>query len=709
MSTSNILVATLGKVWQLIPELVGFINPQSFPLYRHHSQASSINKMRNKYHIQPIDKVWLIATDSAGDKDETIENLLEWQHATVPDIELKFFILKNVTDFTEAAHIRQMTDLIYRVVLHATEHFGSADVLLSLAGGRKTMSADMQQAGNLFGCQAMLHVTDNMQISRQPFVQSFLFREPLPKEYGDAYLPLVISGKLQKNVALNFNPALKSAAFPLNTNETSNYCEPYTALADKIESRLEEARNLMYNYSLTLSGKYKQTNYRALYALEPEQIRALQTTHLGLDPKKKAQEEAFLQKLPKAELHCHFGGILTADEMIEVARANMPEIENKSKSNPKFAQWLNATRDKINARDLAGLQADVPEFKNLRRRFSAIPEPISVAAFLSLFDGKAELLDRFIFGKFLDDKAYQGLGIIGYEKLGDLQGSGLLQSEAGIRAACRILIRKCQTENIRYLELRQSPVKYTRGGLTAVEVAEMIRQELQKADQTIFKAVFITSRHGKMSEVHQHIELAQELFERDPAYREWIVGFDLAGAEDARRPAELRSAFLPLRKESMNITIHAGETESVQNIWEAVYELNADRIGHGLTLNEDAKLKSRILNRKISIEMCPSSNTQIVRFDPDSQKKYPLKQYLDEGLRVTVNTDNPGISRTSLSREYYRAAALSPGGLSQWEILRIIRNGFRGAFLPFPERQKLLLDSEKEIINLLKEMNDEKS
>ncbi|HID38343.1 MAG TPA: hypothetical protein EYP36_02370 [Calditrichaeota bacterium] len=202
------------------------------------------------------------------------------------------------------------------------------------------------------------------------------------------------------------------------------------------------------------------------------------------------------------------------------------------------------------------------------------------------------------------------------------------------------------------------------------------------------------------------MELAQELFSKDSSFREWIVGFDLAGAEYVRSPAQLREAFLPLMEESMNISIHAGETENVKNIWEAVYYLNADRIGHGLTLNDDAKLKSRFLNRKITIEMCPSSNDQIIGYGR-GKKPYPLRDYLEYGLRVTINTDNPGISRTSLSEEYYKAAAITEGGLSRWEVLQLVRNGFRGAFLPFEDRQKKLLESEKKIIDLLSGMDDE--
>ena len=83
--------------------------------------------------------------------------------------------------------------------------------------------------------------------------------------------------------------------------------------------------------------------------------------------------------------------------------------------------------------------------------------------------------------------------------------------------------------------------------------------------------------------------------------------------------------------------------------------------------------------------------------------EYPLKKYLDAGLRITVNTDNPGISRTDFTRELHRAARLTPGGLSLWEILILIRNGFKAAFTNREERNRLIREAETEILTILNE------
>ena len=187
-------------------------------------------------------------------------------------------------------------------------------------------------------------------------------------------------------------------------------------------------------------------------------------------------------------------------------------------------------------------------------------------------------------------------------------------------------------------------------------------------------------------------------------------GFDLAGDEKVCTAAEMHNYFLPLMKECMHFTIHAGEDNPVESIWEAVYMLNAQRIGHGLTLPDNPALMKKIFDSNIAIEMCPSSNFQIAGFRDNyfdstgNQKIYPLKQYLEKGLCVTVNTDNPGISDTNFTKELHKACRLTPGGLSLWEILSIIRNGFKASFAQRSIKYELLKKAENKIVQLLNEV-----
>lgn len=203
----------------------------------------------------------------------------------------------------------------------------------------------------------------------------------------------------------------------------------------------------------------------------------------------------------------------------------------------------------------------------------------------------------------------------------------------------------------------------------------------------------------------EHVRLAT-----DPLVRCWtspsVVGFDVAGSESTRSPRQLREKFEEIFRSCVKITIHAGETEPAKNIWEAVYHLNADRIGHGLRLREYPVLLAHVRDRGVTIELCPTSNDQIVGFrDPrnpqDMRDIYPLREYLEQGVRLAICTDNTGISRTTPSEELLKGATLSRGGLSRWETLLLIRGGFQGAFLPQPEKALLLKGVDQQIYELI--------
>jgi adenosine deaminase len=382
-----------------------------------------------------------------------------------------------------------------------------------------------------------------------------------------------------------------------------------------------------------------------------------------------------------------------------MAAANLEAIRHHQKS---LSGWVDEWKQKLD-RD-PDPQID---FKGLRKAVPGVPEPLCTAAFVLLFEKQPDLLDELVFGPYRNEAAFCGIGFDRYEAMGDLQGSGLLQSEASIRAACRILAKKAEKHNVNYLEVRCSPINYVSGGLDADQVARIIDSELSVSMKGEFAPIFIASRHGTMSKVHEHIELAKRLMDGDGSNFPNLRGFDLAGNEKAGSAVQMRDVFMPMMEKCLHFTIHGGEGENVRSIWEAVYHLNAERIGHGLTLKDNADLLERFRDRNIALEMCPSSNFQIVGFQDNyltSSRKlniYPLKEYLDKGLRVTVNTDNPGISRTDFTSELHRAARLTPDGLSIWDVLLLIRNGFKSAFCSRSLRQQMLLEAESEILNVI--------
>ena len=168
----------------------------------------------------------------------------------------------------------------------------------------------------------------------------------------------------------------------------------------------------------------------------------------------------------------------------------------------------------------------------------------------------------------------------------------------------------------------------------------------------------------------------------------FLLGLDLAGDEGTSNPAELAPGFLPAFAACMPVTIHAGEGESAENIWQAAYHLHADRIGHGLSLSQHPELASRFRDRGICLELCPSANREVVGFHdpayPESHglPRYPLRQFISSGLPLALCTDNPGMSRTTLVHEFLATARKSEGGLTLWEALALMRQAFVHAFLP---------------------------
>ncbi len=673
----NILITTLGYTWEIVPELLGFTNPDHVNFYAEHPHRDAIMESRRRAGILPVDECWIVTT--RGETNAALAEVERW-HSALPENGRPVLRVRKTAEIDDPGseqECRYMAECVFRLALHCSERAGEGQLLISLAGGRKTMSADMQNAAMFFGCHALLHVIQG----------------------GNGIMPLVI-GRFKRNPILDLGDGLEretvsAKRFPLVENGQQMHVADF-GLTEEIWSRQNTAGFLYCNHTNRLMGQEKASNFLALYNLPPAEIQRLKEFRIGVDRAKEQRELAWLRELPKTELHCHLGGVADAEELIEIAAANEEGLQQHRE---RLSPWLEEWKRKLNAGRLEDMV-----FKELRKAVPSVPEPLCTAAFLLLFHGRADALDRLIHREYVHESRFRGIDIGPYEALGDLQGSGLLQSEESLRTVCRILSRKAVEHNVKHLEVRCSPVNYTRGGLAAERVARIIDEELKAGGPFSHALIFIASRHGKMSVVHEHIELAEELLGQEgngfPAFQ----GFDLAGKESALNPAAMREAFMPMMERCAHFTIHAGETEEVNRIWEAVYHLNAERIGHGLKLMDNRPLMERFRDKNIALEMCPSSNVQIVGFQDNYLAEtahlpiYPLKGYLDEGLRVTVNTDNLGISRTDFTRELHRAARLTPGGLSLWEILLLIRNSFKASFCKSDARHRMLREAESEIL-----------
>jgi len=165
-----------------------------------------------------------------------------------------------------------------------------------------------------------------------------------------------------------------------------------------------------------------------------------------------------------------------------------------------------------------------------------------------------------------------------------------------------------------------------------------------------------------------------------------VVGFDLAGAEADFPAKHHRQAFQLVRDNNINCTIHAGEAYGPESIAQAIHVCGAHRIGHGCRLREHGDLLHYVIDHRIPLECCPSSNVQTGAVK--SLASHPLKLYFDLGLRVTVNTDNRLITDTSVSKELHLVHREM--GVPFADIKAMLLAGFKSSFQPFHEKQAMI-------------------
>jgi len=179
--------------------------------------------------------------------------------------------------------------------------------------------------------------------------------------------------------------------------------------------------------------------------------------------------------------------------------------------------------------------------------------------------------------------------------------------------------------------------------------------------------------------------------------RDGVAGFDIAGPESGFPPARFLESFQLLRRQSAYYTIHAGEADGCQSVWEAVQVCGANRIGHGVAIISDIREDERgrevlgdfaeyVLNQQIPFEMCPTSNVQTGAVPSISQ--HPIHRLDRIGFCITVNPDNRLMSATTLTREFALLAEAFDYSLA--DVSRLTINAARSVFAPYEARRALV-------------------
>lgn len=272
----------------------------------------------------------------------------------------------------------------------------------------------------------------------------------------------------------------------------------------------------------------------------------------------------------------------------------------------------------------------------------------------------------------------------------------VMQDQEALERTAYELAEDNALENVRWLEVRYSPILHTRKGASLTRIVESVIEGLADArrDHGITCNVIICGiRH---IEPQQSLRLAEVA----SAYKnKGVCGFDLAGAEYDYPAKQHRDAFYLVRNNNVRSTIHAGEAYGPESIHQAIHVCGAHRIGHGTRLREDGDLLNYVTDQRVPLEVCLSSNvqTQAVR----DFASHPLGFYFDFGVRVTINTDNRLITNTNVTDEYVRA--VETFGFDALDVKQLVINGFKSAFLPFHERQNILRRVNQEVTALIEE------
>jgi adenosine deaminase len=245
-------------------------------------------------------------------------------------------------------------------------------------------------------------------------------------------------------------------------------------------------------------------------------------------------------------------------------------------------------------------------------------------------------------------------------------------------------ITDAASDNIKYLELRFNPVALAgKQGFRYAEVMDWVWEATQyaQAEHDIIARLIVSIIRQEPETADQVVEAALQAARRGCG----IVGLDLSGDEVNFRLTPFIPLFNRAREAGMGLVVHAGEAAGAQNVREAIELIAPERIGHGVRCIENSNVVQLVRDRGVTLEICPTSNLQTgVVF---MMGNHPLPDLYRLGLRVTINTDDPSVSDTTLTDEY-RLAVLGMG-LQISDLKKMIMMAVQAAFLPPDEKAAL--------------------
>jgi aminodeoxyfutalosine deaminase len=335
---------------------------------------------------------------------------------------------------------------------------------------------------------------------------------------------------------------------------------------------------------------------------------------------------AFIQALPKAELHLHLEGSVDPATLAELSRRNNTPLSTEN-----------------NRYDVLG-SGDLLTEEDVRRLYSYQDFP----GFLLAFKSVTERL-----------RSAEDYELVTYRLMQKLKQQNVLHAEVYVSAGV-----------VRWRGQEFAPL---------FEGMERGRERGQRDFGVSLLWIFDAVRHFGPDAAGEVFELAAQLRDRN------VVGIGIGG-DELRGPAEwFKDLFKKAAGRGLRLTAHAGETGGAESVWAAL-NIGAERIGHGLAIATDPELAEVLAEKQIPVEVCITSNlrTKVC----SGIRSHPVRSLFDAGIMVTLNTDDPAMFQTTMSGEF--ELAQKEFGFSDDHLRELARNSFEASFLPVEKKLRFL-------------------
>jgi len=229
-------------------------------------------------------------------------------------------------------------------------------------------------------------------------------------------------------------------------------------------------------------------------------------------------------------------------------------------------------------------------------------------------------------------------------------------------------------QNVIYCEIFFSPWDFTTNGLSVEEITEAILRGVKRAENEfpiLCKLIAdIVRDYDSRNSIDRVLQMT--------AFKDkGVIGIGLGGSEQKYPPKLFKEVFAEAKKRGFHLTAHAGEAAGPESIWEAIRELNVERIGHGVRAIEDPELVTYLKDHQIPLEVCVLSNLKTGIFS--SAETHPIKSFLEDRLKVTINSDDPAMFGSTITDEFLHL--YEKMGVSLDEIKSLTINALESVFI----------------------------